>query len=150
MIKFIVVEDNKTIQEKIKKLLIKISISINQDYEAKYFEKYNKELQKEIGYYKALLAVNDEKDNQIKYLSNKVERLEHDNNSFKNFLMLFLQALKERNYQKRAVGIIENGSWAPSAGKCMKNILSEMKNVEIVEPMVTIKSRMKNEDIASQ
>lgn len=48
MIKFIVVEDNKTIQEKIKKLLIKISISINQDYEAKYFEKYNKELQKEI------------------------------------------------------------------------------------------------------
>lgn len=54
-----------------------------------------KELQKEIGYYKALLAVNDEKDNQIKYLSNKVERLEHDNNSFKNFLMLFLQALKD-------------------------------------------------------
>ena len=41
-----------------------------------------KELQKEIGYYKALLAVNDEKDHQINYLSNKVERLEHDNNSF--------------------------------------------------------------------
>ena len=48
MIKFIVVEDNKVIQEKIKKLLIKISINTNQEYEAKYYEKYNKELQKEI------------------------------------------------------------------------------------------------------
>ena len=59
----------------------------------------------------------------------------------------FLNRLKERNYQKRKVGIIENGSWAPSAGKCMKNILGEMKDIEIVEPTVTIKSRMKDENI---
>ena len=54
-----------------------------------------KELEKEIKYYKAFLAVNDEKDNQINYLNNKIEKLEHDNNSFKNFIMQVLQALKE-------------------------------------------------------
>ena len=59
----------------------------------------------------------------------------------------FLGRLKERNYQKRTVGIIENGSWAPSAGKCMKNILSDMKEIKIVEPMVTIKSSIKEENI---
>ena len=54
-----------------------------------------KELQKEIKYYKAFLAVNDEKDNQINYLNNKIDKLEHDNNSFKNFIIQVLQALKE-------------------------------------------------------
>ena len=60
----------------------------------------------------------------------------------------FLRRLKERNYQKRKVAIIENGSWAPSAGKCMKDLLQEMKDIEIVQPVVTIKSRMKTENLA--
>ena len=59
----------------------------------------------------------------------------------------FLTKLRDRNYQNRTMAIIENGSWAPSAGKCMKAILSEMKNIEIIEPMVTIKSAMKEENI---
>ena len=59
----------------------------------------------------------------------------------------FLNHLKERNYQNRKIGIIENGSWAPSAGKEMKSILSEMKEINVIEPMVTIKSTMKNNDI---
>ena len=59
----------------------------------------------------------------------------------------FLRHLKDRNYQKRTVGIIENGSWAPSAGRCMKSILSEMKDIQIVEPLVTIKSVMKENDM---
>ena len=59
----------------------------------------------------------------------------------------FLTKLRDRNYQNRKVGIIENGSWAPSAGKCLKAILSEMKNIEIIEPMVTIKSAMKENNI---
>ena len=54
----------------------------------------------------------------------------------------FLIHLKDRNYQKRKVGIIENGSWAPSAGRCMKNILAEMKDIEIIEPLVTIKAKL--------
>ena len=60
----------------------------------------------------------------------------------------FLNALKERNYQKRKIGIIENGSWAPSAGKCIKNILNEMKDLEVIDKIVTIKSRMKENNIS--
>lgn len=52
----------------------------------------------------------------------------------------FLHHLKAKNFQKRTVGIIENGSWAPSAAKQMRNILEEMKNITICEPVVTIKS----------
>ena len=58
----------------------------------------------------------------------------------------FLRHLKDRNYQKRTVGIIENGSWAPSAGRGMKAIIGEMKDINLVEPMVTIKSRMNEEN----
>lgn len=59
----------------------------------------------------------------------------------------FLHHLKGKNYQNRRVGIIENGSWAPSAGKCIRGILENMKNIEIFNPVVTIKSTMKENDI---
>ena len=59
----------------------------------------------------------------------------------------FLHHLSSRNYQKRKVGIIENGSWAPASGKKMKEILENMKDLEIVEPTITIKSRLKEDDI---
>ena len=60
----------------------------------------------------------------------------------------FLHHLSSRNYQKRKVGIIENGSWAPASGKKMKDILENMKDLEIVEPIITIKSRLKEDDIS--
>ena len=60
----------------------------------------------------------------------------------------FLDHLKERSYQNRTVGIIENGSWAPSAGNCMKGTLEEMKNIHIIEPMITLKSTMSEENIS--
>ena len=59
----------------------------------------------------------------------------------------FLHHLKLKAYQKRRVGIIENGSWAPCAGRVMKGMLEGMKEIEIVEPMVTIRSTMKQADI---
>ena len=59
----------------------------------------------------------------------------------------FLENLKERNYQKRKVAIIENGSWAPSAGRCMKKMLQEMKNLDIIEPTITIKSTMNEQNV---
>ena len=59
----------------------------------------------------------------------------------------FLHLLKEKNYQKRKVGIIENGSWAPNAAKCIKEMLGLMQNVEIVEPIVTIKTTLNEESI---
>ena len=59
----------------------------------------------------------------------------------------FLHHLKLKAYQKRRVGIIENGSWAPCAGRVMKGMLETMKEIEIVEPMVTIRSTLKQGDI---
>ncbi len=60
----------------------------------------------------------------------------------------FLYHLQIKNYQKRRFGIVENGSWAPSAGRVMKEMIEAMKDCEIVEPMVTIRSRMKPADEA--
>ena len=59
----------------------------------------------------------------------------------------FLHHLKLKNFQNRKVAIMENGSWAPTAGRVMRAMLESMKNIEIVEPMVTIRSRMKDEDL---
>ena len=59
----------------------------------------------------------------------------------------FLHHLQLKLYQKRRVGIIENGSWAPSAARVMRGMLEQMKEIEIVEPVITIQSRMKQSDI---
>lgn len=59
----------------------------------------------------------------------------------------FLNNLKERNYQNKKVAIIENGTWAPNSAKCMKELLDTMKNIEIVKPIITIKSTMKESNI---
>lgn len=59
----------------------------------------------------------------------------------------FLLHLKAKNYQKRTVALLENGSWAPQAARKMREILEGMKNVEICEPVVTIKSTMKDETL---
>lgn len=59
----------------------------------------------------------------------------------------FLHHLQIKGYQKRRAGIIENGSWAPTAGRVMQEMLGQMKNIDIVEPLVTIRSRMKETDV---
>ena len=59
----------------------------------------------------------------------------------------FLLHLKGKNYQNRTIGIMENGTWAPSAAKCMKEIVGKMKNIRLCETVVTIKSAMKEADI---
>ena len=59
----------------------------------------------------------------------------------------FLHHLAIKNFCKRRIGIIENGSWAPSAGRAMRNIIDRFKDVQVVEPMVTITSRLKPQDI---
>ena len=58
----------------------------------------------------------------------------------------FLHHLQLKGYQNRRVAIIENGSWAPTAGKVMRKMLEEMKGITIVEPVVTIVSRMHKGD----
>lgn len=59
----------------------------------------------------------------------------------------FLLTLQHKNYQNRTMAIVENGSWAPSAGQCMKEIISSFKNVTLVEPVVTIRSTVKETDL---
>ena len=59
----------------------------------------------------------------------------------------FLHRLQIKGYSNRRVALVENGSWAPSAARVMKEMTGTMKNVELVEPVVTIRSRMKSSDI---
>ncbi|MBR2980675.1 MAG: FprA family A-type flavoprotein [Odoribacter sp.] len=59
----------------------------------------------------------------------------------------FLHHLQMKGYRNRRVAVIENGSWAPCAGKVMTSMLEQMKDIEIVQPIVTIRARMKQADI---
>ena len=59
----------------------------------------------------------------------------------------FLHRLRIKGYCKRTVAVVENGSWAPSAGRVMREMLGAMKEVAVLEPGVTIRSRMRPEDI---
>ena len=59
----------------------------------------------------------------------------------------FLCHLKSKAYQKRTVGIMENGSWAPMAAKQMKAYLEQMKDITVLENTVTVKSTVKADTI---
>ncbi len=63
------------------------------------------------------------------------------------FMRQFINALTERNYQNRTIGLIENGSWAVTAGKVMKEMFSKSKNITWLENTVTIKSAVKPENV---
>ena len=54
----------------------------------------------------------------------------------------FINELTERGYCNRRIGIIENGSWAPTAKNRIKKMFEESKNITFVEPAVTIRSAM--------
>ncbi len=59
----------------------------------------------------------------------------------------FIHHLQIKAWQKREVGLIENGSWAPSAGRVMTQMLQEMKDVTIKGNTVTVRGKMKNCDL---
>lgn len=61
----------------------------------------------------------------------------------------FLHHLAAKAYQSRKVAFVENGTWAPQAAKCMQAILEPLKNIEFIEPVVSIKSTL-NQDSASK
>ena len=61
------------------------------------------------------------------------------------FMQTFIDGLKERNFQNRTIGIIENGSWAPVAAKNIKSMMEGCKNLTWTETGVTIKSGVKEE-----
>lgn len=57
----------------------------------------------------------------------------------------FLSQLQGKNYQNRKIAIIENGSWAPNAANCIKDILEKMKDITIYEPIVTVRTTLNEE-----
>ncbi len=61
----------------------------------------------------------------------------------------FIAHLKSKAYQKRTVAFVENGSWAPSAARTMKSVFETMKDITLVEPVVTIKSALNAESLAA-
>ena len=58
----------------------------------------------------------------------------------------FLHHLQIKAYQRRTVALVENGSWAPSAGRVMTEMFGQMKDITLVEPLVTIRGRMHADD----
>ena len=64
------------------------------------------------------------------------------------FMREFIHDLTERNYQKRTIGLIENGSWAPTAAKTMQNMLEGCKNLTFTETTVKIMSAVNDESMA--
>ena len=64
------------------------------------------------------------------------------------FMRTFVEHLTERNFRRRTVGVIENGSWAPVAAKTMKQMLENSKEITFAQPTVTVRSAMNAENEA--
>lgn len=60
---------------------------------------------------------------------------------------MFLWKLGLKAFQGRKVGIVENGTWAPCAGRAMKTMIESWKNTDIIEPIITIRSTLKDSDL---
>ena len=63
-------------------------------------------------------------------------------------MLNFLHDMKALNLQKRTVGLVENGSWGPMAAKHMTALLGEMKEMTVLEPVVTIRSALNGDSLA--
>ncbi len=68
------------------------------------------------------------------------------NNDIFPFMKEFIEHLTERNFQNRTIAFIENGSWAPTAAKVMKNMFENSKNITYTDTTVTIKSALTEEN----
>jgi len=64
------------------------------------------------------------------------------------FMKHFILDLTERNYQNRTIGIIENGSWAPTAARVIKGMFEKSKNITFTDTTVTVKSAVSDENVA--
>ena len=70
------------------------------------------------------------------------------NNDVFPYMHTFLHHLVSRGYQNRTIGLIENGTWAPTAAKVMRNSLEPCKNLTVLDPVVTVRSAMNAESAA--
>ena len=65
------------------------------------------------------------------------------------FMQDFINRLTERSFQNRTIGLIENGTWGPVSAKQMQQLFSEMKQMNVLEPVVTVKSSVKEDSLAA-
>ena len=63
------------------------------------------------------------------------------------FMRTYIENLTERSYQNRTIGLIENGSWAPTAAKVMKGMFEKSKNITWTENNVKVMSAVKEENV---
>ena len=70
------------------------------------------------------------------------------NNGLYRAMEVALADMKALNLQNRTIGLIENGSWAPQAGRIMREMLESMKDMRVAQPLVTIRSALKEEQTA--
>ena len=98
------------------------------------------------------VAVHDVSSTHVSTLISEVFRCSHlvlacptYNNGVYPAMLTFLHDMKALNLQNRTIGLMENGSWAPASGKQMSALLSECKEMRLLEPVVTIKSALKEE-----
>ena len=71
------------------------------------------------------------------------------NASIYPFMHDYISRLVEHNFQNRTVGLIENGTWGPVSAKQMQQLFSEMKQMNVLEPVVTVKSSVKEDSLAA-
>ena len=95
------------------------------------------------------IAVHDVSGTHVSELIGEVFRCSHlvlaaptYNNGIYPAMLNFLHDCKALNLQNRTVGLIENGTWGPVAAKQMKEILDGLKNMNVLEPVVTVKSAL--------
>lgn len=101
------------------------------------------------------VTVRDVSKTDVSYLISDVFRASHlvlasptYNNGLYPKMANFIEDMKALNVQNRTVSIIENGSWAPQSGKVMREMLGEMKNMTILEKSLSIRSALKQEQLA--
>lgn len=100
------------------------------------------------------IAVHDVSSTHVSTLIGEVFRCSHlvlaaptYNNGIYPAMLNFLHDMKALNLQNRTFGLIENGSWGPVAGKQMKEFLEGMKDMRVLEPIVTVKSALNEESL---
>ena len=101
------------------------------------------------------VTVRDVSKTDVSYLISDVFRASHlvlasptYNNGLYPKMANFIEDMKALNVQNRTVSIIENGSWAPQSGKVMREMLGEMKNMIVLEKSLSIRSALKQEQLA--
>lgn len=99
------------------------------------------------------ISIFDVSKTDVSYILSEMFRCSHIallsctySNSIFPKMEFLLQDMKNHSLCNRYISVVENGSWAPQSGKLIKEYISSMKNMNIIDPMVTIKSSPTNED----